>query len=679
MPSDSHTADAGKDGAQEPVTLGDRFEILPSQSIPALDGVAGPAFAARAVRGRKAECFAIICSGQLPPRIDATTMLLTIDNPGLIRFLDQGVIPWGPDGSRRLAMVFERPLGRRLRATPDAVADPMPEDQIQRTVMHSLVPVLKELAGRGITHGSIRPTNLFLREGGGGTGLSFGECASTPPGIGQPAVFETIERAMSEPAGRGTGSPADDLFAFAVTLMFLAFGRNPVQDLDDEALLAARIERGTYAALVGGVRIPTNLIEPLRGLLIDDPKQRWGLNQLDLWISGRRLSPKQAQLLKRASRPLEFAGQDCWHCRGLARLLVRNGGAAAILIDNGELDRWLRRGLSEDVLAESVALAADGTVGGAGKTVIDRKVARVAMTLDPSAPIRYRDKSVMPDGLAVALADAFLRRDGVQPLAEIVAWQLPAFWAGIQAEGGAELVPMVQAFDTLRGLLEKAGTGFGIERVLYEMNPYLHCLSPIVIDYRATSAAELLTALEAAAGRRDRTRDPFDRHIIAFIASRHRHLDDALFILLTTSADPVRTIAAMLTILADIQSRFAVGPLPALCQWLSTLMEPAFMRFHNRPHREIARRQVEKAATDGKLVTLLRCIDDPEAISKDATGFAAARRKHKAIVNETEKLRDIISKPDEITETTGRQVAAIIACVVGVLVAAVLCLMFLVK
>jgi hypothetical protein len=679
MPSDSHTADARKEGTQEPVALGDRFEILPAQAIPTLDGVAGSAYAARALRGRKAECFAIICSGQVPPRIDAPTALSTVDNPGLVRFLDQGVVPWGPDGSRRLAMVFERPLGRRLRATLDTVAEPVPEDQIQRSVLHSLVPVLKELAGRGITHGGIRPTNLFLRDAGGNSGLVLGECASTPPGIGQPMVFETIERSMAEPAGRGTGSPADDLFAFGVTLVFLALGRNPAQEVDDNALLATRIERGSYAALVGNARVPTNLAEPLRGLLIDDPKQRWGLNQLDLWISGRRLSPKQAQPPKRASRPLDFGGQENWHCRGLARLLVRNGGAAAVLIDSGELDRWLRRCLLEEELAEAVAVAAEGAVSSGGKTAIDREVARVAMALDPSAPIRYRDKSVMPDGLAVALADAFLRRDGTQPLAEIVAWQLPAFWANIQSEFRAELVPLVQAFDTLRGLLEKPGAAFGIERVLYEMNPYLHCLSPIVIDYRATTPAELLIALEVAAGRRDRPRDPFDRHIIAFIATRHRRLEDAVFVQLTSSADPVRIIAAMLTILADIQARFVVEPVPALCAWLSTLMEPAFSRFHNRPQREIARRQVEKAAGDGKLGVLLRCIDDPDAINKDAMGFAAARRKHKATVAEVEKLRDLISKPDEITETTGRQVAAVIACLVSILIGSVLCVMFLLK
>ena len=85
-------------------------------------------------------------------------------------------------------------------------------------------------------------------------------------------------------------------------------GRNPVRQLDDEAMLQAKIDRGTYPALVGTSRISLNLMEPLRGMLADDPKLRWSLNDLDLWLSGRRLSPRQPQVPRKASRPFELAG-----------------------------------------------------------------------------------------------------------------------------------------------------------------------------------------------------------------------------------------------------------------------------------------------------------------------------------------------------------------------------------
>ena len=486
MASDPQTGETRKDGA-EPVKLGDRFEILPSQPLSAFDGVAGPAFAARALRGRKVECYALICSGAAPPRGDALSTMMSLDNPGVIRLVDFGLVEWNEGKGRRLALIFERPTGRRLLANLTTLLEPMPEDQIMRVVIPSMAVVLRELAGRGITHGSIRPTNMFLREGG--TGVVLGECVSVPPGYGQPAVFEPVERGMASSGGRGRGSILDDLYAFGVTLVILALGRNPVHDLSDEAMIDTKIDKGSFGALVGNTRLPQDLIEPVRSMLLDDPKQRWGISQLDLWLSGRRLSPKQGQLPKRASRPLELAGKEAWHCRGLARLMTANVPAAAALVDGGDLDRWLRRGLSDDALAEAVAAAADQATSTGSRTssVTDRVVARVAIALDPVAPIRYKGKAVMPDSLGFALADAFLRRENTQALAEIIAWQLPAYWVNVQSDVKTEIVPLVQALEGQRMVMEKTGPGFGIERVLYESNPHLQCLSPMVSEFYAST------------------------------------------------------------------------------------------------------------------------------------------------------------------------------------------------
>ena len=665
MESDPQSGEVRKEGA-EPVRLADRFEILPAQPLSAFDAPAGPAFAARALRGgRKSECYALVCSDATPPRSDALSTMMSLDSPGLTRLADFGLVDWNQGRNRRLALLFDRPAGRRLIANLATPMEPMPDDMILRVVIPSMASVLRELAGRGITHGGIRPTNMFLREGG--TGVMLGECASAPPGYGQPLVFEPVERAMATSGGRGRGSILDDMYAFGVSLVVLAFGRNPMQDLSDDATIDAKIDKGSFGALVGNARLPQDLSEPVRGLLLDDPKQRWGINQLELWLSGRRLSPKQGMLPKRASRPLELAGREAWHCRGLARLMVANVPAAATLIDGGELDRWLRRGLSDDSLAEGVAQAADlgASSGSRTSSVVDRVVARVTIALDPLAPIRYKGKAVMPDSIGLALADAFLRRENTQPIAEIIAWQLAGFWVNVQPEVKPEVVPLVQAIEGLRSIMERTGPGFGIERVLYEANPHLQCLSPMVAGYHAATPPDLLTALEMASAQKDRLREPFDRHIAGFLAARHRKLDDNLLLQFAPGIDPVRRVTALVSIFGDIQVRFAVDPLPGLCEWLATVMDPTFARFYNRKNRDAVRKQVEKVAGEGKLVELLRAIDDPDAIRRDAQGFGLARRDYKKAGAEIETLKEMIGDTASITEGVGRQVAGVVAWIIG--------------
>jgi hypothetical protein len=124
--------------------------------------------------------------------------------------------------------------------------------------------------------------------------------------------------------------------------------------MEDEQILQTKIERGSYPALVGQVRLPLAITEVVRGLLVDDSRQRWTVNDLDLWLSGRRLSPKQPQVARRAARPLEFQGQDLWFARTAARALGRNPAVSTPIIENGELDKWLRRSLGDDARADVV-------------------------------------------------------------------------------------------------------------------------------------------------------------------------------------------------------------------------------------------------------------------------------------------------------------------------------------
>lgn len=654
------------------VRLGDRFEIIPGSPLPALDSAAGPAFGARSLRGRKGGCYAVIAAGQVPPRVETLQTFIGLDATCQVVLVDHGAVVWSAAGARRMAYVFERPGGRPLMSSLTDPVPPYPDEVLIKIVIRPLVAAIRDLAVRGVTHGNIRPTNVFFRDTEASS-VMLGQCASAPPGFGQPVLFETIERAMAPPAGRGAGTLADDLFALGMTILMLALGRNPVPEITDDALLDARMERGTYPAVAGSHRLSSALAEPVRGLLIDEPKNRWGLQQLDLWLDGRRLTPKQVVLPKRATRPFELAGREAWNSRALARILPLHPGQAAHALESGEIDRWLRRGLGDDLKADAVNTVVQAALagnGGHGVGPAERLLAKIGIVLDPAAPIRLKGRAMMPDAIGLVLAEAVLRDQSYQQVVEAVLGQLPALWNQAQADPRPDLTPTVQLLDSLRAVLDRAVPGFGVERLLYETNRSLPCLSPMVRDRCALGPGDVLLALDALPGTRDRGREPIDRHIAAFLAARHRRLDEAVLMQLAPTGDPVRRMIASLMILSDVQQRTINAPVRQLCRWIVPLLEPAIARFHHRPHRQTVRQQLEEAADKGMLAALLSLVDDSAALKSDLAGLAAARRECRATQREIEQLRRMINDRQGIIATTGRQAAALISGLVACLVIA---------
>src|SRR5918994_194633 len=277
----------------EPVNLAGRYEILPGTPLPSLDGPGGAAFAVRALRDRKIDVFARVGTLGVPARMDLLSGIRGIEHVALMRMIEWGIVDWPVDGMKRIVFILENPGGRRPMKSLNGTREQMTEEQITPAV--------------------IQPANIFLRDQGT-SGIMLGECVSAITSFGQAPLLLTTERAMAQPSGRGVGTTADDIYALGITILLLFMGRNPIRQLDDEAMLQAKIDRGTYPALVGTSRISLNLMEPLRGMLADDPKQRWSLNDLELWLSGRRLSPRQPQVPRKASRPFDFSGTLYWHC-----------------------------------------------------------------------------------------------------------------------------------------------------------------------------------------------------------------------------------------------------------------------------------------------------------------------------------------------------------------------------
>lgn len=653
-------------GGERIAICGQRYEVLPGTALPDHDTPAAKAYVALATRGGGSVLALVLKPGELA-RQDILGNCINITSPMAFKFIDADVIYW-PDYKRHVPVVlYEKPAGPRMLAKLTDERPPLSADVPFRAMVQSLYEALRETYLAGVSHGRVNPTNLYARDSSGT--LQLGDCITGLPGLHQPYAFETIERMMAHPAGRGPVSAGEDIYAMGASLLTLMCGKLPVAHMDLDTMLQAKIEKGSLMTLLGGMRLPSAYSELMRGLLADDPKQRWNLDDIGHWLGGRRMGSKPAGQIKKAQRNFEFGGKHFSNPRLLAHAMVKQPDIGARIVEDGSLDRWLRRSIGDEDRAVIVSeAAASASAQQRGGTLQERVVTRVAMALDPEAPVRFREAAAFPGGVGGQLAYALINNQSPKSMGDIISAQFVLSWVNNQTDMAGEVTTMTQTFEAQRMLLERNQPGFGIERVAYELTPSLPCLSPMVERFHPLSLKALAIAIEDAAGSTDPDdkKEPIDRHIAAFILSRNRRMNDRMFPLLTPTAEPGQRAVAMLNILAELQKKNHPEDMPATSAWLGRLLVPSIERFHNRPFREKVLRDLKRVSGKGRLDDLLQLVDDSSTMRRDGDAFEAARKEYQMWEAKGRELSANTAAKAQALLNQGRQVTAFVAALIAI-------------
>lgn len=662
--------DAG--AASGPVTLVDRFIIDPATPSPDFDSPSARAYAAQDRRDPGRQLFALVCMPGLPARVKVMAQLKGAAVRGLLNLVEWGSIFWPPSGQHCMVAVYERPKGGRVVPLDSTKINRINEYDMSHRVIEPLAAALQDLAARGVAHRAIRPTNLFYLDEAKQE-IVLGECVSSPPGFDQPVIVEPVERSLAGPAGRGDGSIADDMYSLGATLVFLLLGYSPVENMSEEELLIAKVEQGSYASICGNARVPMSMLEPLRGMLSDDSKERWGLESLDLWLNGRNLTPIQKRPAQRADAPFAFGGYNHANLRTLARAFSRNVREAAKVVRTEHFENWMRRNMQMPSLAESIgALVKEAEVQKASpQGSDDLLVARICILLDPSGPIRYKGLAFMPDGFGATLAIELLRQGNNQISAEILARDLPGFWLANQLAYFPEFTLWERNFGQLKGFLKINDLGYGIERCLYELNPEMPCQSPLLLKQYVAGIRELLPALDEVAKTVDPKSKPMDRHIGAFIAARFSENIDPHLKALADSKEETFLIG-MLSLLAFLQWRLRIEPLYGLSSWIGGLLGPAIATYHSRTTRREIEHEIPKLVRQGSLPDLFDLIDNPEKRRQDINAYNVACQQFAEAEAEIEKIESGETASAESMEKVGQRAAAMTSVVITMIVVAIL-------
>ncbi|CAA7621569.1 conserved hypothetical protein [Candidatus Terasakiella magnetica] len=658
--------------AAPPGQLRDRYLVRSNHPLPEFSTPAAEAFAAEDKRDANRALYALICKPELPPRTNVMRALKGVSSPGLQQIVEWGPMNWPAAGRQCMTVVYERPGGRRLVPNLKSDIPRIDEYSIGKRVIEPLFSAIKEMSSRGVTHRGIRVTNLFE-----GERLAIGDCVTAPPAFDQPMVFETVESGMCNPIARGSGNLADDIYSLGVTLAFLLLGRNPVAGMADDAILGAKIQQGSYNTLIGEERLPLPLIELLRGLLCDDGDQRWDVEGLDLWMSGRRMSPLQPRGEKRAARGFPFLGKEYFNGRELSLAMARNWDQAVPPVVEGKLELWLRRAVEDkekaNVVAEVVRMALNSTTD--KKAATDLMMCKILILLDKTAPIRYKGFNSMPDGFGSALAAVMGSRGDTRLLTEMMLREVPKLWFSLQGEYQPDNSLMEANFKELRGFLSQTGIGFGLERCLYEMNDALPCQSSLLGEEYVVEAKEILPALNLNASKRtDSKQLPVDRHIAAFLGARMRSDIDRN---LNQMADSDSSVAMMATLNLYAVLQYRLGPesLPGLASWVGAVVAPVVAAYHSREKRKELEKEIPKLVRRGSVVEIYNLLENGEERVRDEHEFQWAQAQYHAA---EEEVKHILTEDEEQAKEAvriGKQTAAVTGIIIAMVTASVVVIM----
>jgi len=302
----------------------------------------------------------------------------------------------------------------------------------------------------------------------------------------------------------------------------------------------------------------------------------------------------------------------------------------------------------------------------------DILLSRILTVLDPTGPICFRGMRVIPDGFTTVTLSALRDRKLAADFTELIAGKLMNFWHEAQPRPKTWMLAASEVAEKASIYLSQTAAGFSIERCAYELNPALPCLSPLLAGSAPLQVRELIETMEAHAGDGEFL---FDRHIAAFIGARIPGSIDQELNDIARAPDQSAMRIAQLRLLAYVQSKNSSTTAKQLYAMFLKHLQPVLEDYHNIPMREKLQRVARKAASRGSLNDLVRILDNKKNRSWDAKGFEMARRRHRQLAHELHRIRTDTESARTQATRMGQRLAANIACVIGIMVVAVLVIM----